>query len=74
MKGDESVLFVLFADDFDGLLACFELVYPVLAYSFHFSAKLVFLKPDNELGNPFAVYFLYHIYENQLDDSALIFY
>lgn len=72
-KGYGSVLLVLFADDFDGLFACFELVDPILAYSLHLAAKLVFLKPDDELGDPFAVYFLYHVYEDQLDDSALVF-
>lgn len=69
-----SVLLVLLADDFDGFFACLELVDPVLAYSLNLPTKLVFLKPDDELGDPLALYFLNHVYEEQLDDSALVFY
>lgn len=66
------MLLVLFADDFNRLFACLELVDPVLAYSLNLAAKLIFLKPEDELGNPFAVYFLYHVYKHQFDDFALV--
>lgn len=56
------------------LLSSFQLINPLLSDPLQLPAKLILLKPNDQLSNLPIIYLLYHLRKHQLNDLSLIFY